>query len=60
MINMKKHLSTKMEFANWLTTMYIFYLVNRLVDYDRGMLNLVKIQQMQQSISPGLQRAGMS
>ncbi len=58
MINMKKHLSTKMEFANWLTTMYIFYLVNRLVDYDRGMLNLVKIQQMQLSISPGLQRVG--
>jgi hypothetical protein len=47
MINMKKHLSTKSDFSNWLTTMYIFYLVNRLVDYEKGMHNLEKIQQMQ-------------
>jgi hypothetical protein len=32
MINMRKHLSTKEDFSNWLFTMYTFYLVNRLVD----------------------------
>lgn len=34
MINMKKHLSTKETFAQWLTTMYLFYFINNLVSSD--------------------------
>jgi hypothetical protein len=34
MINMKKHLSTKESFAQWLTTMYLFYFINNLVSSD--------------------------
>jgi hypothetical protein len=45
MINMKKHLGSKEDFTNWLSTMYVFYLLNRLVDYENGIGNLVLIQQ---------------
>ena len=30
MINLRKHLSSKKDFANWLTTTYLFYYINRL------------------------------
>ena len=45
MINMKKHLASVQDFTNWLSTMYVFYLVNRLVDYEMGIGNLALIQQ---------------
>lgn len=35
-LNFKKHLGSKQEFTNWLTSTYLFYLINRIVDYDRG------------------------
>jgi Radical SAM superfamily len=34
MLNMRKHLGTKQEFTNWVTTMYLFYMINRLVATD--------------------------
>ena len=43
MINLKKHLNSKQEFANWLTTMYLFYLITRVVDFDEGMKLLPQI-----------------
>ncbi len=36
MINLRKHLGSKQEFTNWLTTMYLFYFINRVVDYEKG------------------------
>lgn len=36
MINMRRHLGSRREFGDWLTTMFAFYLVNRLVDFDAG------------------------
>jgi hypothetical protein len=36
MLNMRKHLPSKQEFTNWLTTMYLFYFLNRLVDCRKG------------------------
>ena len=36
MINMKKHLGSKREFTHWLTTLYLFYFINRLVDVEEG------------------------
>lgn len=35
-LNMERHLGTKQEFTNWLTTMFVFYLSNRVVDFDSG------------------------
>jgi hypothetical protein len=42
-LNMRKHLGSKQEFTNWLTTMYLFYLTNRLVDFKAGIQNLAQI-----------------
>jgi len=36
MINMRRHLGSAQEFSDWLTTMFAFYVVNRLVDPDAG------------------------
>lgn len=36
MINMRGHLASKQAFRNWLTTMFAFYVVNRLVDFEQG------------------------
>ena len=36
MINMRRHLGSATEFADWLTTMFAFYVVNRLVDTTTG------------------------
>jgi hypothetical protein len=43
MLNMKKHLGSKQEFTNWLTTMYLFYLINRIVDSRKGVKLLPEI-----------------
>ena len=43
MLNVKKHLGSKQEFTNWLTTMYLFYVINRIVDFDRGIALLPEI-----------------
>lgn len=43
MLNMRRHLGSKQEFTNWLTTMYLFYLMNRLVDFDAGISLLPEI-----------------
>jgi len=53
MINMRKHLGSQAEFSNWLTTMFVFYLVNRLVDFESGLKYLAEIQ------FPGVQSAGL-
>jgi MoaA/NifB/PqqE/SkfB family radical SAM enzyme len=36
MLSMRRHLETKQDFTNWLTTMYIFYLINQIVDFEEG------------------------
>lgn len=42
-LNMKKHIGSKQEFSNWLTTMYLFYLINRLVNFEEGIKLLPEI-----------------
>jgi len=42
MVNMKKHLGSQLDFTNWLTTMYLFYYVNRMVGKKRPVI--VEIQ----------------
>ncbi|MEE9372628.1 MAG: radical SAM protein [Saprospiraceae bacterium] len=44
MVHLKKHLGSKVEFTNWLSTMYLFYFINRLVDMDTGMELILKVQ----------------
>jgi MoaA/NifB/PqqE/SkfB family radical SAM enzyme len=43
MINLRKHLASKQDFTSWLTTMYVFYLVNRIIDYDKEIDFLPKV-----------------
>lgn len=47
--SMRKHLKTKTEFANWLTTTYMFLLINRIVDFERGIKYLPEIHRWTQS-----------
>ena len=34
MINMRKHLGSKEDFTNWLTTTYMFYMINKIIEVD--------------------------
>ncbi len=43
MIHLRKHLGSKVEFSNWLFTMYMFYLINRLVDRSNADAILAEI-----------------
>jgi hypothetical protein len=43
MLHMRRHLGSKREFTNWLTTMYLFYLMNRFVDFEAGVSLLPEI-----------------
>jgi len=43
MVHLKKHLKNKASFTNWLTTMYLFYLITRMIDRDKGMELLVRV-----------------
>jgi len=43
MINLRRHLGSRGDFANWLTTMYVFYLVNRFIDFEGGMRRLPQL-----------------
>ena len=43
MINMKKHMGSKQEFTHWLTTMYMFYYINRLVGQGQDKSIIPKI-----------------
>ena len=36
MMNPRAHLASKQDFTVWLTTTWLFYFINRLVDLDEG------------------------
>lgn len=55
MVNMKKHLGSVEDFTGWLGTMYVFYLINRLVDYDTGIVKLGRIQRRLRGFSEPVQ-----
>ncbi|KAA3626642.1 MAG: radical SAM protein [Bacteroidetes bacterium] len=50
MVHMKKHLKSKQDFSNWLTTMYLFYLINRLVDPEEGIKKLAKFRKVEKVV----------
>ncbi len=43
MLHLEDHLSSKEEFTNWLTTTYLFYLANRIVDFEAGIKLLPEV-----------------
>jgi len=43
MLNMREHLGSERDFTDWLSTMYLFYFINRLVDPDEGKRLLPRI-----------------
>lgn len=43
MLNLRKHLGSKREFTDWLAVAYLFYAINRIVDFDRAMERLPEI-----------------
>ncbi len=46
MLNMRKHLASRQAFTDWLTTMYLFYLINRIVDFESGVKLLPEIHRL--------------
>jgi len=49
MINMKMHLNSKHEFTHWLTTMYMFYYINCLIEKNENEGVIMKIHQLLQA-----------
>ena len=45
MLSMKPHLDTKADFTSWLTTMYMFYLINRIVPFEENIGVLPEIHE---------------
>lgn len=45
MLRMRKHLGSVEDFVHWLTTMYVFYVINRLVNHEAGMQRLPEIHE---------------
>ena len=43
MLNLRSHLGSKSDFTSWLTTMYLFYFINGLVDAEEGAMLLPEI-----------------
>jgi hypothetical protein len=54
MVNMKKHLGSKEDFSNWLTTMYLFYIINGLVKSHIGMEEINTYLRDEQCFNTGL------
>jgi hypothetical protein len=46
---MKKHLESKEQFVNWLSTMYMFYYINGLIEIDSDEKIVSKIHKMIQT-----------
>jgi MoaA/NifB/PqqE/SkfB family radical SAM enzyme len=59
MLNMKAHVNSKQEFTNWLTTMYLFYLINRIIDFEAGVKLLPQIHQRVSGDSIALEKFKM-
>ncbi len=54
MLNLKKHMGSHAEFSHWLTTMYLFYFINRLVEVEEGVSLLPEIHRRCAELAPVL------
>lgn len=50
MMNMRRHLGSKQEFSNWLTTVYLFYMINRITDFNNAVKLLPEIHSCSRSL----------
>jgi len=50
MMHLERHLGSKKDFTNWLTSLYLFYLGNRIVDFDEGVSLLPEIHDRLRSL----------
>jgi len=58
MLNLRKHLDSVQQFTNWLTSTYLFYYVNRLVDVAAGRRRLPELQRRSGRAVQGRGRPG--
>ena len=60
-LNLERHLGSKQEFTNWLTTMYLFYLSNHIINFDAGVELLPEIHRrtLPRAEGPAALPAGM-
>jgi len=47
------HLASKRDFTNWLTSVYLFYLGNRIVDFEEGVSLLPELHDRLRSLGVG-------
>ena len=43
MLNLRRHLGSPPEFLRWLSTVYLFYLINRIIDFEANIPLLPEI-----------------
>lgn len=43
MLNMRRHVGSKQEFTNWLSTVYLFYMINGIINAKEAVPNLPEI-----------------
>ena len=48
MVHMRKHMGSKEEFGAWLSTVYLFYFINRITQFNKGDEILIQIQKRDQ------------
>ncbi len=52
MLNLRKHRRSQWDFTQWLTTMYLFYFINHLVDVQEGAALLPEIHRLTRTQPP--------
>ncbi len=53
MANQRKHMGSMEDFSNWLISSYVFYLLVRWVDWDRGLELMPEIHRFERSLRQG-------
>jgi hypothetical protein len=57
---MRSHVGSKQDFSNWLTTMFAFYVVNRLVPFEEGLELLALAQATETEPRPAAQQTAFA
>jgi hypothetical protein len=60
MTNLERHLATKKDFTNWVTSLYLFYLGNRIVDFEEGVALLPELHDRLRTVREGATRVSVA
>jgi MoaA/NifB/PqqE/SkfB family radical SAM enzyme len=60
MMNLQRHLATKQDFTDWLTTMYVFYLGNRILPFDERIGLLPEIHRRSSLLGDSIAEVGVA